>query len=126
MDRAKKAVLIAGPAACFLFILIFDLDPERPAITRTAGVALLMAAFWITEALPLAVTSLLPVVLFPLLGIMDGKAVSGLYFNHIIFLFIGGFMVALAMERWNLHKRIALKVLLLFGVNPRSILLGFI
>jgi sodium-dependent dicarboxylate transporter 2/3/5 len=64
-------------------------------------------------------------VLFPALGIMNGKTVAPIYFNHIIFLFIGGFLVALAMRRWNLHKRIALRILLLFGINPRSILLGF-
>ena len=84
-----------------------------------------MAILWITEIVPLAATSLLPVVLFPLLGIMDGKDVSSTYFNHVIFLFIGGFLVALAMQRWNLHKRIALRILMITGSRPASILLGF-
>lgn len=106
-------------------MLFFDLEPGHPEVTRTAAVALLMAAWWITEAIPLAITALLPMVLFPALGIMNGKAVAPVYFNHIIFLFIGGFLVALAMQRWNLHKRIALRILLWFGINPRSILLGF-
>ena len=121
----QRLGLWLGPAMALGLLLFFDLDPEHPAVTRTAAVALLMAVWWITEAIPLAATSLLPVVLFPLLGVLDGKAVSQQYFNHVIFLFIGGFLVALAMQRWGLHRRIALRVLLLFGVRPRSILLGF-
>jgi len=84
-----------------------------------------MAIWWITEIIPLAVTSLLPVVLFPLLGILDGKTTSSAYFNHVIFLFIGGFIIALAMQRWNLHKRIALRFLMITGTSPARILLGF-
>jgi len=84
-----------------------------------------MAIWWMTEAVPIAITALLPVVLFPLFGIMNGKDVSSTYFNHIIFLFIGGFIVALAMEKWDLHRRIALKILLLVGVSPNRILIGF-
>lgn len=106
-------------------MILVDMKPGHPEITATAAVALLMAAWWITEAIPLAVTALIPLVLFPLLGIMNGKDVSGQYVNHIIFIFIGGFLVALAMERWNLHKRMALRVLMFFGVNPKFILLGF-
>lgn len=116
---------IIGPAV-FLFLVFFiDLDPENTAVTNTLAVGFLMAVLWITEIIPLAATSLLPVVLFPLLGIMDGKDVSATYFNHVIFLFIGGFLVALAMQRWNLHKRIALRILMLTGAHPASILLGF-
>ena len=116
--------LLAGPALCLALIALVDLEPGNPAVTRTAGVALWMAIWWISEAVPLAVTSLLPVILFPMLGIMSGKTVSPIYFNHIIFLFIGGFLVALAMERWNLHRRIALRILLHSGVRLRGILLG--
>jgi len=78
-----------------------------------------------SEAVPLAVTSLLPVALFPLLGIMDGKSVSASYFNDVIFLFMGGFIIALAMQRWNLHRRIALSILVMIGTSPGRILLGF-
>lgn len=110
----------------FLFILFFlDLSPGHPEVTRTFAVAVLMAVWWITEAVPLAVTALLPVFLFPALGIMNGTTVSSTYFNHIIFLFLGGFIVALAMEKWNLHKRIALKIMLTIGVSPGKLLLGF-
>jgi sodium-dependent dicarboxylate transporter 2/3/5 len=110
----------------FLVIVLFvELEPANPQVTLTLAVALLMAIWWITEVVPLAVTSLLPVVLFPLLGIMDGKDVSSAYFNHVIFLFIGGFLIALAMQKWDLHKRIALKILMFTGVSPGRILLGF-
>lgn len=114
-----------GPLLALILIAFFDLKPGEPAVTHTAAVALWMAIWWITEAVPLAATALLPVALFPLLGIMDGKSVAPLYFNHIIFLFIGGFLVALAMQHWQLHKRIALRLLLLFGGCPRCTLTGF-
>ncbi|MDE2887153.1 MAG: SLC13 family permease [Gemmatimonadota bacterium] len=123
--KMQRIGLIAGPVLAIALLLFTDLEPGRPAVTRTAAVALLMAVWWMTEAVPLAATALLPVVLFPLLGIMGGKKVAPIYFNHVIFLFVGGFMVALAMQRWNLHRRIALRVLLWCGVRPRRILLGF-
>jgi sodium-dependent dicarboxylate transporter 2/3/5 len=110
----------------FLGIFLFaDLEPGRPEVTATLAVAALMAIWWVSETIPLAVTALVPLVLFPALGVLDGKAVSEVYINHIIFVFIGGFMMALAMERWNLHRRIALKLLVLIGVSPGRILLGF-
>ncbi|MDA0711392.1 MAG: SLC13 family permease [bacterium] len=114
-----------GPIAAVLIIAWVDLKPGAPAVTHTAAIALWMAIWWICEAVPLAATALLPVALFPLLGVMDGKAVAPLYFNHIIFLFMGGFLVALAMQHWQLHKRIALRILLFFGGCPRCTLTGF-
>lgn len=123
--RVRMIALVAGPVIAGSLVAFGDLEPGRPAVTRAAAVALLMAVWWVTEAVPLAVTALLPVVLFPLLGVMDGKEVSPLYFNHVIFLFLGGFMVALAMQRWGLHRRIALRILLASGTNPRGILLAF-
>jgi sodium-dependent dicarboxylate transporter 2/3/5 len=110
----------------FLVIWLFtDLEPGKPEVTATLAVAALMAIWWISETIPLAVTALVPIVLFPALGVLDGKSVSEVYINHIIFIFVGGFMMALAMEKWNLHKRIALKLLVLIGVSPGRILLGF-
>ena len=124
--RLKQIIsFVVVPVLALLLLFFGDIDPENPKVTATLAVAILMATWWITEALPLAVTSLLPVALFPILGIMDGKAVSATYFNDTIFLFMGGFLVALAMERWELHKRIAYKILCITGVSPSRILLGF-
>ncbi len=121
---ARLAILF-GPLSALSMLLFVDLDPGNPAVTRTAAVALLMAIWWITEAVPLAVTALVPVVLFPLLGVMKPKVVAPLYFNDIIFLFVGAFVVALAMQRWELHRRIGLRILLLVGVGSRRLVLGF-
>ncbi len=117
--------LIAGPALALIILFGSDLSPGDPVVTRTAAVAVLMATWWVTEAIPIPATALLPVALFPAFGIMKGSAVAGTYFNHIIFLFIGGFIMALAMQRWNLHRRIALRIILLIGGSPKRILLGF-
>jgi sodium-dependent dicarboxylate transporter 2/3/5 len=126
LKSTSKIVAFAVTPLVGLYLLFFvELDPARPEMTHTLIVALLMAVWWITEAVPLAVTSLLPVALFPLLGIMNGNDVATTYFNDVIFLFMGGFRVALAMQRWNLHKRIALNILQFTGVKPARILLGF-
>ena len=121
----KLTGLFSGIILCAAIALFLDLEPGRPQVTNTLAVAVLMAVWWISECIPLAVTALVPVVLFPVLGIMNGAEVSSAYFNHIIFLFLGGFMMALAMEKWGLHKRIALKILIAVGVSPARLLLGF-
>lgn len=118
-------MFLAAPVLFFYFVFFVELDKDHPAITYTLAVALLMALWWITEIVPLAVTSLLPFVLFPVLGVMNGKEVASNYFNDIIFLFLGGFLFALAMQKWNLHRRIALKLLLVVGNSPARIMLGF-
>jgi len=123
--KIKLAGLIIAPLISLALILFADLAPENPNITYTMAIASLMAIWWITEAVPLAITALLPVVLFPLLGVVNGSTISAMYFNHLIFLFIGGFLMALAMERWDLHRRIAIKVLMFFGISPGRILMGF-
>ncbi len=121
----KKIALVAGPFLALLIIIFTDLDPGNKAVSMTAAIAVWMAIWWITEAIPIAATALLPVVLFPVLGVASGKDIAETYFNNIIFLFLGGFMVALALQRWNLHKRIALKIMLLIGTSPTRIILGF-
>ena len=124
-QKVKYPAIIAGIVISAVIAFGFDLKPGSPAVTYTAAVAVLMAIWWVTEAIPIAITSLIPVVFFPLFGIMDGKAVSNSYINYIIFLFIGGFVMALAMEKWELHKRIALKILSIVGGRSFTILFGF-
>ena len=125
MNNSNIIKLLLGPVLALVFLIFVDLEPGNPLATRTAAIAIWMALWWITEAVPLAITALLPIVLYPTLGIMNGKAVAPIYFNHIIFLFIGGFLVALAMRKWKLHRRIALRILMIFGSKPRNILFGF-
>jgi sodium-dependent dicarboxylate transporter 2/3/5 len=121
----KTLALLAGPVIALLLILFFHPDKAKPEVGYTLAIAAWMAIWWISEAVPLAITSLLPVTMFPLLGIMDGQAVSSAYFNHVIFLFIGGFLVALAMQRWDLHRRIALNILAVTGTGKARLLFGF-
>lgn len=90
------------------------------------AVAGLMIAWWVTEALPMPVVALMPLILFPLLKINTLKATSASYGNEIIFLFMGGFMLGLAIEKWNLHKRIALNIVRITGTSGDRIVLGFI
>ncbi len=127
---SKKNGRSAGPHVLIglgLFLLALTLSSywEKPAAGRLAAVALLMAYWWITEAIPIPAASLLPLVLFPLLKIMPGKSVAGEYVNSAIFLFMGGFIIALALEKWNLHRRLALHVIRVIGSKPRRMILGF-
>ncbi|MDD5088576.1 MAG: SLC13 family permease [bacterium] len=117
--------LAMGPFLAIITLLIFPDDPERPLAARTAAAGVWMAVWWLTEAVPLAVTSLLPLAFFPLMGVMKANSAAALYMNDIVFLFVGGFCVALAMEKWELHRRVALRVVLLIGGGPRRTLLGF-
>lgn len=113
----------------FLFILLWILPaPEglSDAAWKTAAVATLMAIWWISEALPIAATALIPIVLFPFLQVGTIGEATAPYANPLIFLFMGGFIIALAMQRWNLHKRIALNIVSIVGVKPSSIIIGFI
>jgi sodium-dependent dicarboxylate transporter 2/3/5 len=116
--------LILGPILFFV-TLFLDLDPGNPDVTRMAAVAVLMATWWITDAIPLSATALLPLVLYPVLGIMRTREAAPIYVNSTIFLFIGGFMIAVTMQKWTLHKRIALWIIRRIGGGPARIILGF-
>jgi sodium-dependent dicarboxylate transporter 2/3/5 len=115
--------LVLGPLALFPF-LFNPLDAE-PRVNRCAGVTIWIAIWWMSEALPISFTSLLPLVLFPLLGVLQAKVVALSYFNDLTFLFIGTVIFACAMERWSFHKRFALRILMIVGTNPTAVLLGF-
>ncbi len=122
--RIKKLGLLLGP---LLFILINSLPFEFVSSTGDAviSVALWMITWWITEAVSISVTALLPLVLFPLLKVMPINEVGANYGSPIIFLFFGGFVLALALEKVNLHKRIALTIVKLTGTTPNGVILGF-
>ena len=122
--RGRAIGLWLGFAA-FVLLLIFPVDPGNVPASRLAAVALLMAIWWVTDAIPLFATALLPLVLYPLLGIMSGHDTAPIYFNSTIVLFLGGFMIALTMEKWNLHRRIALNIIHAVGGGPARIVLGF-
>jgi len=115
---------VLGPLAAVIFWLLIDLDPTNNKVSLMAGIAVWMCVWWFTEAVGLAITALVPVLMLPALGISDCKTVSQQYSDSIIFLFIGGFMLAFAIEKWNFHKRIALKILSIVGTKPSTILFG--
>ncbi|MBT6094341.1 MAG: DASS family sodium-coupled anion symporter [Rhodospirillaceae bacterium] len=122
--RKLQAVVIGA----LLFAgLLFAPPPDGLTETgwRVAGVAVLMAVWWLSEAIPVPVTALLPILLLPLLDVLPIKKVAASYAHPLIFLFMGGFIIALALERWHLHRRIALKVLVLFGTRPAMLVAGF-
>ncbi|HWL09143.1 MAG TPA: SLC13 family permease, partial [Planctomicrobium sp.] len=114
--------------ALVLFLIVLLLPtPEglTPEAQRLLAITVLMGTCWITEAMPIAATSLLPLGLYPLLNILPVGQVSRAYGDPTIFLFLGGFLLALGIERWNLHRRIALHVLSRVGTSPRRIIFGF-
>lgn len=124
----KKPQLIGlflGPAL-FTFIMLF-LSPEGMSSEAKSVLAstVWIATWWITEAIPIPATSLLPIVLFPMTGALGTGEVTASYGGTTIYLFLGGFLIALAMERWNLHKRIALTIIAVIGTSTQRIVLGF-
>ncbi len=128
LRNIRLAGLLGGP---LLALLAYHALPDAdaggltPAGRATAAVGLWMALWWMTEAIPLAATALLPVVVFPLTGILPAAQALRPYASDIVFLFMGGFMLGLAMQRWSLHRRIALSIVRAVGTAPRRLVAGF-
>ena len=124
MTTSKKIGLLLAP---ILFLIITNLPFQLVSETgdQVIAVAVWMVIWWITEAVHIAVTALLPLILFPLLGVMNAGDVGANYGSPIIFLFFGGFVLALALEKVNLHKRIALTIIRMTGTTPNKVILGF-
>ena len=122
---ASRVGLFAGLAVLGATLVLPAPEGMTPEAWRAAGVGLLMAVWWMTEALPIAATSLVPLALFPVVGVVTVGEAAAPYANPIIFLFLGGFLLAKGLERWNLHRRLALGVIARVGTEPRQIVLGF-
>ena len=121
----QKLGLLCGPSL-FLLVLMMPLpDGMTVEAQRVAALALLMACFWMAETVPIPVTAMLPIFMFPVLGVLPTSKVTVAYGNHILFLFMGGFLIAVAMQKWQLHRRIALNIIAKLGSSPQRLLLGF-
>ena len=125
MQTSKKIGLILGPIAFFL--IYFFVQPEGLSKEAVAILAatVWIAIWWISEAIPISITALLPLVLFPLAGGLDLTTTAASFGHKYIFLYMGGFIIAIAIEKWNLHKRIALNIINIIGSDVRMIILGF-
>ncbi len=124
-SQAQRIGLCLGPTLFMLTLLFFapaGLSFEARAVLATT---LWVATWWITEAIPIPATSLLPIVLLPMTGALSNASVTSAYGDDIIFLFLGGFFIAIAMEKWHLHRRIALAIIAFVGTSTQRILLGF-
>lgn len=117
--------LFAGVLVFFILQSIMHSSEMEAAVRNTAAIAAMMAIWWLTEAIPLAATALLPLVLFPLFKVVSTKQIALSYGESNIFLYLGGFFIAIAMQRHNLHKRIALSIIYFMGTSTRKILFGF-
>ena len=123
ITRSRLAWLIAGPAA-YLALLLLAPNTLEPGARHVLGLAAWMALWWVTEPVPLAATSLLPAALLPTLGVSSARDAVAPYANELVFLYLGGFFLAAALERWNAHARIAYGLIVAIGFSSRRIVLG--
>ena len=121
----KKIGLVLGPVLFALVMLFFNPENLNPDAKSILASTIWIAIWWITECVPISVTALLPIVLFPLTGGLDIKSTTASYGHNLVFLFVGGFIIALAIEKWNLHKRVALSIIKFTGTKKSRIILGF-
>jgi solute carrier family 13 (sodium-dependent dicarboxylate transporter), member 2/3/5 len=124
-SNIKVAGFLAGPMAFMLVSSLVSADFISPGANKVLGVAGWMIIWWVTEAAPIPITALLPLILFPFLGVMKMSEAAAPYANPIIFLFMGGFMIALGLEKHKLHERIALNLIRITGTSGNGIILGF-
>lgn len=122
---ARTVGLVLGPALALVMLLAGTPEGLGFAAWGTACLLVWMAVWWATEAIPIPATSLLPLLILPLIDAGSPRAVGGDYMNHIVVLLLGGFIIAMGIERWDLHKRIALNVVARVGTAPRTLILGF-
>ena len=126
LRRRRWLVVAANAAAGGLLLLAAPSLATMPTAARSAAaVTALVATWWITVCIPIPATSLVPLVLFPALGVNTAASTAEVYANNNIFLFMGGFVIALGLQRWGVHRRIALGIIHVVGTNPRRMVLGF-
>ena len=123
--NSKNIGLISGPLAFILILFFFHPEGLNPQANAVLASTIWIAIWWITEAIPIAVTALLPIVLFPLTGGLELSETTASFGHKYVFLYVGGFIIAIAIQKWNLHKRIALNIINFIGTNVVNIILGF-
>ena len=123
--NSKNIGLISGPLAFILILFYFNPEGLNPRANAILASTIWIAIWWITEAIPIAVTALLPIILFPLTGGLGLSETTASFGHKYVFLYIGGFIIAIAIQKWNLHKRIALNIINFIGTNIVNIILGF-
>jgi sodium-dependent dicarboxylate transporter 2/3/5 len=123
--NSKNIGLISGPLSFLLILSFFNPEGLNPAANAILASTVWIAIWWITEVIPIAVTALLPIILFPLTGGLGLSETTASFGHKYVFLYIGGFIIAIAIQKWNLHKRIALNIINLIGTNVVNIILGF-
>lgn len=121
----RVGTIVVGPVLAIVVYLLLRASDFAHEPSATAGIALWMAWWWITEAIPIPATALLPIVVFPAVGVLETRAAAAPYAHDLIFLFLGGFILGLSLEKWNAHKRIALGIIRIVGTRPRNIIAGF-
>ena len=121
----KKLTLFLGPFLFFITLSFFHPEGLSKEANAVLATTLWVAIWWIFEVVPISVTALLPIVLFPLTGAMELSSTTASFGHKYVFLYIGGFILAIAMEKWNLHKRIALNIIKIIGTSVSKIILGF-